>query len=314
MYNLIRVENMKIYRRSRTWILMAILVLAIVLVAIVINSQHASVPTNWKSSLIAQTTQIHEQLQHASKMPAIEISRLKMQLQINQYDIAHNIRPNQTTGWGFAVTAQNLSTLLIAFIIVVAGDIVASEFGSGTIKMILTQTATRTEILTAKYISMLIYSLVATLILFVFSVLIGWIFFGAVGADAPYIYMDAHQVVTQMSTISYLFMQYGFLLVQITITATIAFMISTIFRSSALALTISLLAFLVGNTLVAALSKYSWVKYILFANTDLSQFVVNGPKIEGLTLAFSITNVLVYFVLMNILAWVFFVKRDVAYT
>lgn len=314
MFRLMRVENMKIYHRARTWIMMGILVIAILLVAIVMASQHHAGPANWKQALMTQTTQAQQQLHHASHMPAVEVSKLKAQIQINQYDIAHNINPGLTTGWDFVTTAQNLSTLLIAFIIVVGGDIVASEFSSGTIKMLLTQTATRTQVLTAKYLSMLLYSLFATVVMFVFSVLIGWVFFGTAGADTPHIYTNANHAVSQMSTISYLLMQYGFLLVQIVIMATIAFMISAIFRSSALALTISLLAFLVGRTLVQALSRYSWVKYILFANTDLSQFVVGGPTISGLTLGFSITVLVVYFVVMNVLAWRFFVKRDVAYT
>jgi ABC-type transport system involved in cytochrome c biogenesis ATPase subunit len=82
----------------------------------------------------------------------------------------------------------------------------------------------------------------------------------------------------------------------------------------ALAITISLLAFVVGRVLVQALLGYHWVKYILFANTDLSQFVVNGPEVKGLTLGFSLTMIIAYFVVMNLLAWLFFVRRDVAYT
>jgi len=305
---------MKIYRRLRTWIMLGLLVLAIVLVAVVMITHQHAVPENWKQALIAQTAQIQQKLHSAAHMPAQIISKLKSEVLINQYDIAHNINPDLTTGWGFVSIAQNLSTLLIAFILVVAGDIAASEFSTGTIKMLLTQTATRTKILTAKYLSMLLYSLLATVTMFVVSVLVGWIFFGTAGAGAPHIYVDAHHVVQQMSAISYLLMQYGFLLVQIVIVATIAFMISTIFRSSALAITISLLAFLIGRTLVEALSSYSWVKYILFANTDLSQFVVNGPTIHGLTLGFSITMLVAYFIVMMGLAWGFFVKRDVAYT
>ncbi|GMA64312.1 ABC transporter permease [Alicyclobacillus fastidiosus] len=314
MFNLITNENMKIYSRSRTWVMICILVLATVLVAVVMVTQQHHASANWKQNLETQTAQTQQILNRSKHMPAVEVSKLKAQIEMNQYDIAHNINPNQTTGWGFAVTAENLSTLLIAFILVVAGDIVASEFSTGTIKMLLTQTSTRTKIITAKYISMLLYGLLATSLMFVASLVIGWLFFGIVGADAPFFYTGVHQTIQHMPTIAYLLMQYGFLLVQIVLMSTIAFMISAIFRSSALAITISLLAFLVGSTLVKVLSSYSWAKYILFANTDLSQFVINGPSIKGLTLGFSITMLVVYFFVMNVLAWIFFVKRDVAYT
>lgn len=314
MFNLIRNENMKIYRRSRTWVMMVLLVIVIALVAIVMVTHQPAPGSNWKQNMIVQTDQLQQEIAHTRHMPAREIARLQAKIKVNQYDIVHNMNPSQTTGWGFAATAENIAPVLIAFILVVAGDSVASEFSSGTIKMLLTQPATRAHILLAKYLALLMYSLFATIFMFVCSVLLGWIFFGIAGAGAPEVYLDAHQTIQQMSVLSYVLMQYGFLWIQIVMTATIAFMISAIFRSSALAITISLLAFLIGSTVVSALSSYSWVKYILFANTDLSQFVVNGPSIQGLTLGFSISILVAYFIVMNILAWVFFVKRDVAYT
>lgn len=294
--------------------MMGILLLAVVLIAVVMVTHQQHTTGNWKQSLTTQTVKLQQTLSQSKHMPAAAVTSLKGQIQMNQYDIAHNINPNKTSGWDFASTAQNLSTLLIAFILVVAGDIVASEFSSGTIKMLLTQTATRGKILASKYLAMLFYGLVATVLMFVTSLVIGWIFFGTGGADAPHFYIDAHQKIQHMSNAAYLLMQYGFLFVQIIIMATIALMISAIFRSSALAITISLLAFVVGSTLVRALSSYHWVKYILFSYTDLSQFVVNGPSIQGLTLGFALPMLIAYFVVMNILAWVVFMKRDVAYT
>lgn len=314
MFRLIGNENMKIYVRLRTWILLAILAVAALLVAVVMHShQHAD--PNWKQALMLSNAAAQHTLnQNGSHMPASTIQRLKEEIQLNQYYISHNVDPNLTTGWKFAVTAQNLAALLIAFIVVVAGDIVANEFSTGTIKMLLTQTATRTKILLSKYIAAILFGLFMTAAMLVLTLVIGWIFFGVGGASEPHIYLNAHSQIEQMDTAAYLFMQYGFLLVQMVITVTIAFMISAIFRSSALAITVSLLAYLIGNMLVTALSSFSWVKYILFANTDLSQFFIGGPAIPGLTLGFSITMLITYFVVMNALAWIIFVKRDVAYT
>ncbi|CAM3782286.1 ABC transporter permease [Alicyclobacillus pomorum] len=314
LFNLIRNENIKIYRRLRTWILVGIILLATVLVAVVMHSRQQDTP-NWKQTLITQNQEMQQQLNHgAGHMPAAALDGMKQSIQLNQYYIDHNINPNHTTGWKFAVTAENLSGLLMAFIVVIAGDIVASEFSTGTIKMLLTQTATRAQILLSKYLATLLFALFMTAVLFVFSLLCGWIFFGFSEAGEPHIYADANGHIQHMSTASYLLMQYGFLLIDIVITATIAFMISAIFRSSTLAITISILAYFVGNTLVTALSSYSWVKYILFANTNLSQYVVGGPHIKGMTLGFSVTMLVIYFVVMNVLSWLIFMKRDVAYT
>lgn len=312
---LIANENMKIYRRIRTWILFAILAAALVLMAAILHSNQTSSNPDWKQALVQEDVGLQKTLsQDTSHMPAAALQQLQQNLQLNEYYIAHNIDPNLTTAWSFASTSEGLSALLMAFIVVIAGDIVATEFSTGTIKMLLTQTATRPKILLAKYLALMLYALLMTLFMFVVSLIVGSLFFGFAGAGVPTFYTDAHGHIQHMSTALYLLMDYGFLFIEIIMTATIAFMISTIFRSSTLAITISILAFLVGNTLVAALSSFSWVKYILFANLDLSQYVRGGPRIEGMTLGFSIAMLLIYFVVMNALSWLIFIKRDVAYT
>lgn len=314
MFNLLSNENMKIYRRLRTWIMVALILVGVILVAWVLHV-HQHVDPNWKQSLMDTNASAQKELtQPHGHIPAAEIASMKQQIALNSYYIAHNINPNLTTGFKFATTAVNLSTLVIAFILVVAGDIVASEFSTGTIKMLLTQTATRTKILVSKYIAAIIYGLFMLFALLVFSYVVGGIFFGFGGGGQSHIYVDAHLKVRTMTTAAYWLMQYGFLVIQMIMTVTIAFMISAIFRSSALAITISLLAFVVGSTIVGALSSFSWVKYILFANTNLTQYVVGGPSIHGMTLDFSITMLIAYFVVMSLLSWIVFVKRDVAYT
>lgn len=219
------------------------------------------------------------------------------------------------TAWSFVNATLNVSVILIAFIAAVVGDIMAGEFSSGTIKMLLTQTSTRSRIFASKYLASLLYALLFALYMFVISYVIGGLFFGFGGAGTAYHYVNASHQTTAMALSSYVLMQYGFLFVQIIIMMTIAFMISAIFRSSALAITISILAFVIGSVLVQELARYySWVKYILFANTDLSQYFVGGPVIHGSTLGFSITMLALYFIVMMVLSWILFAKRDVAYT
>ncbi|WP_369813172.1 hypothetical protein [Virgibacillus halodenitrificans] len=90
-------------------------------------------------------------------------------------------------------------------------------------------------------------------------------------------------------------------------------MISTIFKNSALAIGTAIFLMMAGNQIVLFFAEREWAKYILFANTDLSQYTnQNSPWIEGMTLGFSITMLLIYYVIFLLLSWVFFTKRDVA--
>ncbi|MFB5190924.1 ABC transporter permease [Alicyclobacillus fastidiosus] len=266
MFKLIANENLKIYIRVRTWILLGITVAAALAIAIAIKSTPHSAFSG--------------------------------------------------TGWDFTNTASHLSALLIAFIVVTVGDIVASEFSTGSIKMLLTQTTTRARILTSKYIAALLFALFMTVCLYVSSLLIGGIFFGFHGAGTAQTWLNYQHHKYSMSAAGYSLMQYGFLFVQIILMVTIAFMISAIFRSSALAITISILAFLVGDILAAALHHFVWDKFIIFTNLDLSTYVVpgSGPIISGMTMGFSIFMLALYFVVMNILTWWIFIKRDVSFS
>jgi ABC-2 type transport system permease protein len=312
LINLIRNEHLKIYARSRTWILWAVLVIAIAAIAWITWSGQSHV-TAWRPQLQTSIQGLVTILAHPKNLPSLTIHQLREQLLIDRYDLKHNLDPNRDDAWKFMTTAFNLDVLAMAFILVIAGDIVASEFASGTIKMLLTQTATRTKILVAKYGATLLFGLATTVVLFLFSLGIGVLVFGAAGHSAPTVYTNTAGQVSQMSVLSYLLMNYGFFLINMVVTATIAFMLSTIFRSSALSITVAILVFLVGNTLVKALSQYHWMKYVLFANTNLTQYVAGGPTIKGMTLGFSITMLVVYFVVMLGLSWWTFVKRDVSY-
>jgi ABC-2 type transport system permease protein len=89
-------------------------------------------------------------------------------------------------------------------------------------------------------------------------------------------------------------------------------MISIVFRSSALAISISIVFLLIGTSTTQLLTQYSWAKYILFANTDLTQHIEGRPFFEDMTMTFSLIVLLVYFVIFNLLSWGIFKKRDVA--
>jgi ABC-2 type transport system permease protein len=58
--------------------------------------------------------------------------------------------------------------------------------------------------------------------------------------------------------------------------------------------------------------KFSWAKYILFANTDLMQYFEGSPLINGMSLSFSFSVLTIYFLVFHFLAFYIFNKRDVA--
>lgn len=103
--------------------------------------------------------------------------------------------------------------------------------------------------------------------------------------------------------------------VEITMTATLAFTLSTVFRSSTLAISLSIFLMFVGEICVEVckLMGLEGGKYLLFANTDLSPYFNGGiPLFSGMTLMFSVGILLVHFTVFHLVSWLSFTKRDVS--
>ncbi len=312
MLKLIQNESIKIALRLRTWIMAALIVVIVVVAAIVINA-HLKPNANWKQTLLSQNAQAEATLSNPHVyLPPIDRVRLKGQVAINTYDIAHNLPPGHQDAWVFTLGSLSVGQIGVVFVTVVAGDIVAGEFASGTIKALLTQPVNRTRIILSKYVSVLLVTLAMFVLVLVSSVVIGGIFFGFKGVGEPLVFVNAKQMVTQMTTGSFILLGYAFALISSVMIVTIAFMISAVFRSSALAIALSIITLFVGVSLVQLLSSFTWDKYILFANTDLMQYITGGPPVAGMTMGFSIVVLAVYFIVLNAVSWRVFVQRDVS--
>lgn len=206
-----------------------------------------------------------------------------------------------STMWDFALSSVNLLWIVQVFAVIIAGDIVASEFSWGTIKLLLIRPATRAKILFSKYIAVLFFTWTIMFVLFLSSLLFGLIFFG-MGEGGLFMFGK----VTSMYCLQF---------IEILMMVTFAFMISTVFRSSSLAIGLSIFLTFMGKPVVDILYHFDfeWGKYVLFANTDLSPYFSGGdPMFPGMSLGFSILILLVYFTLFQALSWFVFMKRDVS--
>ncbi|MDP5274528.1 ABC transporter permease [Chengkuizengella axinellae] len=246
MLNLVQNENMKLYLRIRTWIMVGLLVLIQIIFAFFLE--------------------------------------------------------NTVFSWlAFADVSSYLTSIIAIYAIVTASSIVASEFSSGTIKMLLIRPVSRTKILMSKYISVLLYISFLLILNLLTSFIIGFIFFGSASASNDI-------------TLGTVLQNYGFTSIELLMTATFAFMISSLFRSSVLSIILSFIIHFFSSTVVLVLSQfnYTYGKFFLYSNTDLRQyFYGNQTNFEGMTLTFSIFILIVYFVLFHFVSLYAFKKRDV---
>ncbi|MDI3409811.1 ABC transporter permease [Bacillus sonorensis] len=312
MFNLIVNEWIKIFNRKGTYFMIGILLLSVIGLGILTKTiGETDQNADWKKELAQENADMKEQLKGVSN-PALEKS-YERSTAINEYRIKHDLpEDGNYSALSFISDASDVISFAGLFVITVAAGIVANEFSWGTVKLLVIRPISRFKILLAKYVTVLLFALALLFILFASAGITGLALFGAGdGSQVHLVY--ANGSVQEKSLLLHLVSSYLLNSISLLMMSTMAFMISAVFRNSSLAVGISIFLLAVGGTVTNLLAvKFDWVKYILFANTDLTQYFDGVPLVSGMTLGFSIAVLAVYFIVFQVLAFGVFTKRDIA--
>ncbi|WP_334076736.1 ABC transporter permease [Paenibacillus sanfengchensis] len=310
MINLIRNENMKIFKRKRNWILIGIIILFIIIQFVNLkSSDNVLIEEDWRTQLEQEIAFLKLDLTKPDALP-IEITQAEKRTLLNQYHLDTDLPPSTNT-WSFAVDQAGNLIVAISFIsVIIAGEIVAAEFISGTIKLLLTRSASRTQIYLSKYIASILFGLVLLLIGAVISVVLGGVVLGFQGLGGSYLYVQ-NGAVEQTTIIQALFESYLLHIPFLLVTVTLAFMISAAFKSSTFSIVVSLLVAVAGFVIATAMNGWGWTRYFVFSHTNLTQYVLDDPSVAGITFGFSVGLILLHLLVMHLISYPAFVKRDV---
>ncbi len=239
------------------------------------------------------------------------------QKEVNKYILENKVDVNKNDSLkGILENFYNqLGIFMLAVIIMVAATIVSDEFNKGTIKLLLVKPYSRTKILLAKFLTTVIMTVFIISITILMQVLIGGILFGFDSLSLPVIEYNFNTNSIQiMNIFAYLGIQTLAQLPMIILLATLAFVISTIFSNSALAIIISLLGYMANSVInqLAIMYNLGFMKYFVTMNWDLSQYLFGGlPYMEGMTFIGSILINIVYFLILIIPTILIFKKRNI---
>ncbi|BCB05691.1 ABC transporter permease [Bacillus sp. KH172YL63] len=202
--------------------------------------------------------------------------------------------------WEYMRISSNLLIVIQIFCLIIAGDIVSSEFSAGTIKLLLIRPANRMKILLSKYLTVLVIATVFTAGHFLFSALLGalWFYDSFLDLDVNFFIVAGAYVLRFLEMV---------------VICSIAFTLSAVTRSSSFAIgTTIFLTFSAGTLLILMNERgLEWGRYLLLANTDLQQYFFSSPPFEGMTFGFSVVVILVYLIGFGGLAGWVFGRRDV---
>ncbi len=299
MIGLIRNEWMKLFSKVSTYIFIGIMVVGMVGAGFIANFQNASTEQEVKE---AEKTLANPNATEDDKMFATET-------------LANSEMYMTNTVWDFmADWAIGLISFITLFTVIVCSGMVASEFSDGTIKQLLIRPHKRWKILLSKYVTSILFAGMLLLSLLVSGYLVGIAFFGngSFTAEVPDPALSGGMVeVGGYFMDMLLYWIPGFFII-----ITIAFMLSTLFKTTSIAVGVAVFILFASSTLnfviLNLVDRYSWMKFILFPHLDLRSLFLLDFKYDGATLGFSLGLLAVYYILFITITFFVFRKRDIS--
>ena len=318
---LLQNETVKIIRRRRFAIVIAILAAILTLVS---YSQYRLLQNqrnrNWRAEIQQRVAGMQNALRRGrmneswARAMRAEISRL-------QFYLDHDIEPDKPSApifvRGFANVAGFL--LLPLLIAVLGSDIVSAENAEGTDKLLLTRPVRRWKILTSKLVTLWIFAtltlLCGALLAFLISAPVlpsrGWaapIFSGfQFGRGALSV-----EGIRQLPLWKDALIAYGLEWFALLTVASISLMLSVIFKSSAASIG-TMLASLIGGTILTRISP-DWTagKYLFVSALPLADYYSGqATPYDGMTMTFCIALLGAWAAGALAVAYVLFIRKDV---
>lgn len=224
--------------------------------------------------------------------------------------------------WYMDMSTSAISLLSIVMI-VLAGGLIAGEFGGGTIKLLLITPHKRRTVFWAKAALVLELSLIGLAAMFVVAFALSAVLGGLEGIAGMQVVALFGRVV-RLPYLLFIACKYLLFLLPVLCYAALALMLSAVTRKSAVSIAVPLLLMYgcqMVLAIIAALGKViPGLKFLLFANTGLESYFsgvsimtmgMGGTVDPSMTLLFSVCVLLVYLGCFLFIARDSFCRRDI---
>ncbi|RBW69985.1 ABC transporter permease [Bacillus taeanensis] len=325
MINLVHNEMIKIVRKKRLFIILAIIAVLAALFTYAqmkeVKSLQEQLGTNdWRAQLQQEIINTQNRL-NSSGISEEWRKYLKIRLSQQQYYLDHDVNPTAPGAPTFMrVFVENSIDLLIPLMVmVIAADLVSSEASGGTIKLLLTRPVKRWRILMSKYIALILSISLIILGVGLLSYIISGVIFGYGGWNMPILTgfsVQGEELITDnvhlIDQWQYILMELGLVWFVAVIVGTLTLMLSVLIRSTAAVMGVMLAALIAGAILANMISSWESAKYLFMVNLRLTDYVSGmAPPINGMNLGFSMIVLTIWALAGLLVSFIVFTKRDV---
>jgi ABC-2 type transport system permease protein len=318
---LVRNETLKLIRRKRFAIVVAIMFAILTMVS---YSQYRQLREtrnqNWRAELQERIAR-YENRMRRGRMNESWLRSMRAEVRRLQFYLDRGINPELPTAPLVVRTFANAAGfLLLPLLIAVLGsDIVSAENAEGTDKLLLTRPVRRWKILTAKLVTLCLFAGLTLVVGAALAYAVTAPVLPAYGWDAPtfngFQFSGTSFSVDQVRQLPLwhdALIAYGLEWYALMTVAAISLMLSVIFKSSAASIG-TMLASLIGGTILTRVSP-DWTagKYLFVSALPLADYYTGqATPYEGMSMAFCIALLGSWAIGALVVAYVLFTKRDV---
>ncbi len=324
MGSLIWNEAEKIYRKRRITVLILLL---LVMIPFFVYGQFKQVKMivdrlgteDWRIAMQKQIVDTQNRL-NSTRIPDEWRNSLKVQIEMQQYYLDHNINPNSPGAPTFVreFMSNGIGLFIPLLVMIISTDIVSGERADGTIKLLLTRPIRRWKILLSKYLALLLFISLIVLFVGLISYLIAGLVFGYSGWNMPMLtgFISGQEgldtsYVHLVPQWQYILMAYGLGWFVSVVVGTISFMVSILVRSTPTGMGVMLASLIAGSILANYASSWPQAKYIFSVNLQLTDYLAGRiPPVEGMTLGFSLLNLSVWAIVALMISFTVFTRQD----
>ncbi|KAB2488214.1 ABC transporter permease [Priestia endophytica] len=310
---LVKNELIKIFNRPKAIIAIFVIILLLISSAIIQKKDYSSSNKEWRTNIEQQIRSDEKELKDLdANAPDSYYKTLKQDIKLNQYLLEKDQSPNKQNVWKFIYSNLSILIIVMLFSILTASDLVSLEYSNASIKLLLIRPYKRWKFLLSKYIAINMFSIILIAIYLLVSFLLGLLLFGGISEyNIQNIEISGSGEIIARNVLSYSFISVFLQLIQLIIFITFSFMISTILRNSIVATFTSILIFFGGSVIANLTEKIPLLEYTLFAHLNLTRFLNEGKSLLETSLINSLIILLIYWILMLLITFVTFGRRDV---
>lgn len=269
----------------------------------------------------------------------VHLYQIQERIATNNYLLSNDLTSNQfssvftpTMSSGDQVGAFDLvyfgleicSFIILIFCVVLAAGMIAGEQSTGTLKVLATRPYSRNKILTSKILASLIFGIIFLVFSAIVLFIIGYAVYGL--DTTPILAVFNATSVFVISPFLLILIYLALLIVKILFYVLLATMISTVFRSNVGAVVISIFIYFLTAIFAVLFTSSTWYAFLPFAGIDFFKFfggafasdlnnplsiAFSSPMFYNSSLLISAIVVTVTMIVMTILSYVVFKKREI---